>query len=327
MKRRKFVKNTALAPLIAGSLLHLNGYRERKDHTPLKIGLCADVHQDFIPDGPERLSAFIDAMTTRKPDFIIQLGDFCQPDPANIPFMNIWNRFPGPKYHVIGNHDPEGEYTQDEVVDFWQALGKYYSFDLKNYHFVVLNGNERNPAHEKPWKYERYISKEQLRWLSDDLRKTDKPVILFCHQGIDVGGIENSLEVRRVLELANEEAGFKKVRIVFSGHHHKDYVNLYNDILYIQINSMSYHWQGKASATSPYGEEQHKKYPLLKYMAHYKDPLWALMEISSDGSLKLEGVESTFLGSALHKREISKGEFTYPAVSRISDREYKLFMD
>ncbi len=35
-------------------------------------------------DAPERVKAFVDAMHEAKADFICQLGDFCQPQPAGI---------------------------------------------------------------------------------------------------------------------------------------------------------------------------------------------------------------------------------------------------
>src|SRR5699024_6016999 len=216
MDRREFLKNSALASFSTGSLFPSTHFTEHEEYTPLRIGLCADLHQDLIPDAPGRLSAFIDEMEEKKPDFIIQLGDFCQPSPQNKEVMDIWNRFSGPKYHVMGNHDPEGDFTQDEVVDFWKAEGTYYSFDMKGYHFVVLNGNEQNPEHDTPWKYERYISDIQRDWLKNDLRTTDLPVIVFCHQGLDNDeyGIENAMRVRLILERANKAAGFRKVQIV-----------------------------------------------------------------------------------------------------------------
>ena len=44
-------------------------------------------------------------MKKRKPDFIIQLGDFSLPRKQNQLFIDKWNSFNGPKYHVLGNHD------------------------------------------------------------------------------------------------------------------------------------------------------------------------------------------------------------------------------
>src|SRR5690606_30087072 len=129
-----------------------------------------------VDDGPKRLQAFVDAMNVARPDFIIQLGDFCVPKPANQVIMDIWNQFTGSKYHVIGNHDNDGGFSHDEVVQFWNAADKYYSFDLNGYHFIILNGNEEVTPGQG---YPNAISTEQRHWLRDDIDHTDLPVIVF----------------------------------------------------------------------------------------------------------------------------------------------------
>ena len=86
-------------------------------------------------------------MLTEKPDL---QGEF-QPEERNRPFIDVWNRFSGSKYHVIGNHDLEKRYSRESVLSFWGAKAPYYSFDQSGYHFVVLDGNEKNPDHPN-WK-------------------------------------------------------------------------------------------------------------------------------------------------------------------------------
>ena len=93
----------------------------------------------------------------------------------------------------------------------------------------------------------RYIGKNQLNWLRQDLKETDLPCIVFCHQGLDndLGGITNATSTRIILEQAKFEGGGSKVQVVFTGHHHQDYHNIINGIHYVQINSMSYQWGWK----------------------------------------------------------------------------------
>jgi len=326
MNRRKFITTGSIGAIAVGTKLPLNIRRNTDDFPALRFGLCADLHQDFYYDAPRRLSHFIDDMIEKKPDFIVQMGDFCRPEPQNKVIMDIWNKFPGNKYHVLGNHDAEHGFTKDQVMAFWNSKGKYYTFDQNGYHFVVMDGNDINPEHTTPWKYERYISAEQLAWLEQDLQKTSKPTIIFCHQGLDndSGGIENATKVRSILDRANQAAGFKKVLLVFSGHHHQDYHNQVNGIHYIQINSMSYFWQGNKYAESPFGEELNKKYPLLVKMNHYKDPLWAYIEISTNGELKMHGTKSQFLGKSPAALGMPEFERIFPVVPQISDRHIKL---
>ena len=71
-----------------------------KAREKVKIGIVADIHQDIIHDGYARMRFFIDDMNIRKPDFIIQMGDFVLPRKRNQPFLDTWNEFEGPRYHV-----------------------------------------------------------------------------------------------------------------------------------------------------------------------------------------------------------------------------------
>jgi 3',5'-cyclic-AMP phosphodiesterase len=70
----------------------------------LKFGLISDVRQDVMPDGLDRIRAFVAARKKAEADFILQLGNFCRPHPRNAAFMAAWNEFGGPRYHVLGNH-------------------------------------------------------------------------------------------------------------------------------------------------------------------------------------------------------------------------------
>ena len=303
--------------------LNLKGYEKAESaRGSLKFGLCADVHKDIMHDADSRLSAFVEDASGKELDFIIQLGDFCRPYDYNLGFMSIWNSFPGKKYHVIGNHDMDGGFTREQVVEYWNSKGRYYSFDCKGYHFVVLDGNDENPSADRPSGYTRYLGKEQLDWLAEDLEKTQLPTVVFSHQGLDndMGGIHNATRSRLVLERANEQAGFQKVQFVFSGHHHQDYYNQINGIHYLQINSMSYQWLGDDFKHIRYSEEVDKQFPWIKYTAPYKDPLWAIAEISSD-TLKLHGRKTSYVGPSPEELGVDPDRYGYPIVPFISDKE------
>ena len=189
-----------------------------------------------------------------------------------------------------------------------------------------MDGNDNDSTPERPTGYSRFIGEEQLNWLENDLEQTNLPVIVFSHQGLDndLGGIFNATRSRLVLERANEKAGFNKVQIVFSGHHHGDYYNVINNIHYIQINSMSYQWLGEKHQYIRYNDEVDKSHPWIKYTVPYKDPLWAYAEISSDNIFRLHGKTTEFVGPSPEELGIDKYEFGYPTVPRISDREIKL---
>ena len=56
---------------------------------PLTFAVCADIHQDIMHDGAQRLQAFVEAAADARVDMVVQLGDFCQPTEANRPFLYI----------------------------------------------------------------------------------------------------------------------------------------------------------------------------------------------------------------------------------------------
>jgi len=295
----------------------------------LKVGICADVHQDIINNGCERLSAFIDEMHREKPDFIIQLGDFCEAHERNKSFMDIWESFNGRSYHVIGNHELDmwthaqckrQVYAIKDVVSYYSMPGSYYSFDCNDWHCIVLFGSEQKP--DAAWEKDpHYIGREQRLWLEADLKKTSLPTMIFCHQGIDRGGTIDEIYVRRILELANEDAGWKKVQFFFSGHHHNDYHNIINEIHYIQINSMSYQWLGRENRLECFMPDIYEKYPFLLHTVPYKDPLWAVMTIDDDGSVCIKGRKTEFLGPSSFDGDSAFQNGMYPTVPYISDRE------
>ena len=71
------------------------------------FGVCADVHQTAQWDASDRMAKFVAEATERRADFIIQLGDFLSPDASGRRLLDVWERFDGPRYHVLGNHDAE----------------------------------------------------------------------------------------------------------------------------------------------------------------------------------------------------------------------------
>ena len=295
MTRRRLLSRLSLS---ASSLCLAPWPTWAREGQALRFGVIADVHKDIMHDADARLKTFIDHMREEQVDFVIQLGDFCIPKPANKTFLDIWNAFPGPRYHVLGNHDTDGGYKREETVAWWGMADRFYSFDQSGIHFVVLDGNDRPEDHAGG--YPRYIANDQLDWLRQDLASTALPTIVFVHQSVEresEGGVQNGGAVRAVFETANRRAGKRQVVACFSGHHHRDYVRRINDILYPQINSASYYWVGSAYQKVRYSAEIDTAYPMIKNTVPYKDPLFALVTIDpSKGFMKIEGRQSEFVG-------------------------------
>ena len=302
----------------------MTSYSCQKKYDTIKFGICSDVHLPTMHDSEYRMNTFIDSMKIAKPDFIIELGDFGTPAPEYSSLFDIWNSYPGDKFHVIGNHEMDGGYSREEAVQYRNMANSYYSFDKNKFHFIVLDGND--PKDENNKGYKQYIGAKQLAWLKEDLIKSEYPIVIFSHQGLttyhggedDSYGLENNELIRELLESHNKINTKTKVIACFNGHTHFDYAEEVNDIWYITINSMSYQWMGEAYMHIRYSPEIDEKYRWIKYTAPHKEPLFTIVEISSEGYIKIDGKKTEWVGPS--PWEVGYPEFlkkyVRPAISK-----------
>ena len=297
LSRRCFLRHVSLAfaPLCISWEPHAASQATLK---ALQFGVCADPHKDVMHDADQRLRTFIATARQRHADFIVQLGGFCRPYERNREFLRVWESFTGARYHTLGNHDRDGGFTWQQVLDFWGLKRRYYSFDQRGWHFVVLDGNEKKPG-KAAVGYLRFIGAEQTAWLEEDLAHTSAPRLVLSHQSLEnAEGLENGPEMRAILERANAAAGWRKVGACLSGHHHIDCCRQINGIHYLQINSMSYSWLGDQYAHVRYSDRVDKAFPSIKYTAPYKDALFALVKLEPEGRMLIEGIHSEFVGAS-----------------------------
>ncbi len=121
MDRRRFLQASGACSL---TLLAPELERARADgprDETIRLGVIADVHQDIMHDGIERISAFVSDMQSQQAHGIINLGDFCVPHSRNDSFMAKWNEFTGGKFHVLGNHDTDGGFRREQTVEYYQS--------------------------------------------------------------------------------------------------------------------------------------------------------------------------------------------------------------
>jgi len=271
------------------------------------FGICADVHQTKECDISWMMKKFVDEATERNADFIIQLGDFVRPDEAGQKLLDEWNKFKGPRYHVLGNHDTEHG-GKELIMKFQGQEEKYYSFDCGNYHFIVLDTNyakvgtkyiEYGSAEYDRSLFSCYVSEEQLEWLKKDIDSTDKRCFVFTHATLSVGNwtVYNMTKLRSVFWAANEKAGYNKVTMCFSGHDHADEYQFMGGIHYMIVNSMSHKYIGSVCANTNFSADEVKKeYGQLKDIIPYKDPLYAFVKLKKNGFIQIFGKQSEYVG-------------------------------
>jgi 3',5'-cyclic-AMP phosphodiesterase len=293
LSRRDFLRRSLLSPATVACLSRSAGASQSPRR--LRFGLISDIHQDVMPDGIQRVKAFVAAMEAEGADFILQLGDFCQPHPRNKPFLAAWNAFRGPRYHVLGNHDMDSGYQREQTAAFFGMPATHYAFTAGPVRCVVLDGNEPGG---KAKGYKRFIAKPQLAWFEGELARADRPILIFIHQPLDADdGIENAAVVRAAIE-RTEAARPGRVAAVFAGHLHADYERLVHGVRYLEINSASYWWLSNPAAyRETYPPAVHKAHPYLNHVAAYREALWAVVTLDFDrGEMVVEGRRSAWVG-------------------------------
>ena len=295
----------------------------------VRFGVFGDLHLDIMNDGERRFHAFMDEMRGEDVDFIIQLGDFCYPDstdycacseenmPVNlknslhfeidVPKMKLlheFNSFEKPSYHVLGNHEFDF-CSKEKALSVYGMKHRYDSFTVKGWKFLVLDGNNYRDKNGVIRGYEYgdyfdsadlpYIDREQLEWLEAEILGDTMPVVIFSHQPAagSSRAFRNCEELYRIFDKANEKE--KRVRLCMNGHTHLDELICREGIYYYTVNSMSNHWMGEAFGSERYDEETERKYPNLKYVLPYKEPLYALVTLDGEG-MEVKGKRGEFTG-------------------------------
>jgi predicted phosphodiesterase len=257
---------------------------------PLEIAVIADLHYGLAPDALSRLETFVEETLDHKDvDLAIQMGDFCYSDAASVPALKLWSRLTMPTLHVLGNHDMD-RCDKNAVVKMWAMQGRYRAMSIGGYRFVVLDLNHFK-KHGKPVSYangnyftadatHNWADPEQLAWLAGELRRSREPAIVLSHQPLGFASPGKPLppeqiEVLNVITSAAKANPKGAVAACLCGHMHVDRLEQYEGIPCYCINSASYFWSAG--------------------MFPYTKPLFAYIEISATGEVRVEGVTAKFV--------------------------------
>jgi 3',5'-cyclic AMP phosphodiesterase CpdA len=240
--------------------------RNNKDEE-FSFVFMTDIHVKPELRAAEGFARAIDTINALKPDFVITGGDnifdalqasYGRADSLYFLYDSLSKRLEMPLYNTMGNHEVFGLYEASGIDPSHELYGKkmyetrigdrYYSFDYKHWHFIVLDGIGFTPER----KYVGLIDSLQLEWLRADLEThKEKPVAVSTHipllsVGQQIFGkptsafsaseiITNAKEVRELLEQNN-------VKLVLQGHLHMLEDVSYNGIHYLTGGAVCARW-------------------------------------------------------------------------------------
>ena len=233
----------------------------------VRFGILSDIHyadrkhagSRYYRESLGKMKAAVSALNEQDVDFAIECGDFIDSGDGSVEseighlkaIDAEYAKLKSPRYYVMGNHCVN-LLTKEEFAQNSGMKEPHHSFDEGGWHFVVLDACFNSKGESYARKNFRWtdanIPKEQVDWLEADLKKNDKPTIVFVHQHLSDGKasyvIKNSEAVRKVLEASGNVAA------VFQGHSHGNADKVINGIHYCVVRAMV---EGSGAESSGHG--------------------------------------------------------------------------
>lgn len=159
-----------------------------------------DVHIQPELNADEGFKMAVEKINELNPDFVVTGGDlvmdaFGESFKRSVEQFDLYNNISSelnaPVYNAIGNHDVFGIYEESGVDAAHPEYGKqmyknrigggktYYSFDHKNWHFMILDAIGITDDN----KYMGIIDSVQIDWVKNDIQNIEKdtPIIVVAH--------------------------------------------------------------------------------------------------------------------------------------------------
>lgn len=261
----------------------------------MKFCVFTDLHYDVIPDGDRRIHDLLADCKRQQVDFILELGDLCHPTEENRTVLTAFQNAGFPCYFSLGNHNIDF-CPPETALEFLGLNCGHYTVIKDHVKFVFLNAAYTDAPNPAP-----YIPPEQLCWLKQEISDDRYFYVICTHQSLHNSfvtakgkprGIINRAEIRAILEQRNQEN--KRVLLCMNGHDHGNALKIIGGIPYYTLNSASYFWQD-IRPMYPYSPEVHRKYPYLKNMVLYQEPLHSIVTIDTAGTVEITGMHGHYL--------------------------------
>ncbi|GAB3420616.1 metallophosphoesterase family protein [Niabella aquatica] len=281
MKRNDFLKSISLTTGALALTGTATAAKPDKKRPVLTIAHITDVHIRPDENVPARYMKCLEEIKKRKVDFFLNGGDSIHAadykDITRERVLEQWKCWDEcmqtlkgyEVYSCVGNHDNwwAAPSKSDEMYGVHYAAKRagmphrYYSFSKKNWHFIILDGNNDGIS----------LDKEQMEWLKKELEQVPAGnyVLLMSHFPIltvtntwEGGQHKDHKELKQLFYQYKD-----KVRVCLSGHQHLLDRAWYNDVHYFCNGAMSGFWWGKGnekSAQPYYYQETPPGYAIIK---------------------------------------------------------------
>ncbi len=228
----------------------------------------SDVHYTQKFNAPRGFQLAVDTLNRLNPDFVLSGGDNIY-DALRVSekeavgnteaFLKAAARIKAPVHYAIGNHEVFQLYqraadTTGPVFGkafYEKYFGKrYYSFNHKGWHFIVLDNIYITPDR----KYIGKLDSVQLSWLKSDLQAVDPrtPIAITAHVPFVTtlsqwygGGVNANddkiaaVDSHKILQLFKG----KNLRLILQGHlHYFEALNILGKVMVITAPSVSGKW-------------------------------------------------------------------------------------
>ena len=250
-------------------LLLINACSQKTDSS-FKIGIIADCQycncdvkwDRYYKKAPKRLQEAVAILNKDSLHYTIHLGDFIDKYFNSLDsILPTWNTIKSNSYHVLGNHDFEVQDSlKKKVLEKLNIQKRYYSFVVKDWRFIVLDGNDLsfygttsnkkaqqtdslfNELKDKnlPFvqKWNGALSNQQLSWVKtelDEAIKENQKVGFYCHFPIFPVDQHNIWNREQFLSLIKP---YKNVKLFFNGHNHAGAYEFVDDVHYLTFKGM-----------------------------------------------------------------------------------------
>jgi 2',3'-cyclic-nucleotide 2'-phosphodiesterase (5'-nucleotidase family) len=261
-----FIANTVVAQVDTLSFLHITDLHVIFNQSGYDQALMESRKLKQYDQGETRLRAFFETIPEKtQTNMVIATGDLVDFFEADAPdgrfialqaeqFATLLDDYHIPVFLTLGNHDifsfdwqvDKLKHNQNSAERSWAAWirnfscfrnGTYYSELYKvgktEYRFVFLNnGFYRFSADDNT--NVPYIDKSQEYWLKDQLNKSETDVeIIFMHIPFKKDAVaDNSGELFSLL------TNTPSVKLIFSGHNHKNAIDSYSGTSQVQTGAL-----------------------------------------------------------------------------------------